>query len=93
MYKKIIFPVCVDNIIFDKALKPPIVHGQQARHPPEKRICHQSKCNRPEDSQIKCGQCGQKGHNKRTCKNQEVDFVFVKERMISPVKSTERRSN
>jgi hypothetical protein len=40
MYKKNIFPLCVDNINYDKASKSPIVRGQQAGHPPEKRICY-----------------------------------------------------
>jgi hypothetical protein len=74
MYEKNVFPVCVDNINYDKASKPPIVRGGQAGRPPEKRIPHRNECIRPEDSKIKCGQCGQKGHNKRTCKNQEVNL-------------------
>jgi hypothetical protein len=74
MYEKNIFPVCVDNIHYDKASKPPIVRGRQAGRPPENRIRHRSECIRPEDSKIKCGRCGLKGHNKRTCKNQEVNL-------------------
>ena len=78
-----IFPVCVDNINCDKASKPPIVRGRQAGRPPEKRIRHRSECIRPEDSKIKCGQCGQKGHNKRTCKNKEVNLsLWKKERLV-----------
>ena len=29
MYKQNIFPVCVDTINYDRATKPPIVHGRQ----------------------------------------------------------------
>lgn len=51
-----------------------IVCGRQAGRPKENRICHRSEGIRPEDSKIKCGRCGQKGHNKRTCKNEEVNL-------------------
>ncbi|KAI2492021.1 hypothetical protein MHU86_22546 [Fragilaria crotonensis] len=53
-----------------------IVCGRQAGRPKENRIRHRSECIRPEDSKIKCGQCGQKGHNKRTCKNEEVNLYL-----------------
>jgi hypothetical protein len=82
MYAKNIFPVCVDNIHYDKASKPPIVHVRQAGHPKENRIRHRSECIRPEDSKIKCGRCGHKGHNKRTCMNEEMDLSLGKEEQL-----------
>ena len=64
MYKRNMFPVCADTINYDKATKPLIVRGRQVGHPPEKRVRHRSERIRPEDYKIKCGKCGEKGHNK-----------------------------
>ena len=71
MYKHNIFPVCLDSIGYDGETKPPSVAGRQPGRPPVKRIRRRSEFLDPEESPITCSDCGQKGHNKRTCKNQK----------------------
>jgi hypothetical protein len=71
MYKHNVFPVCLDSIGYDGETKPPSVAARQPGRPPVKRLRRRSDFLDPEESPITCSDCGQKGHNKRTCKSQK----------------------
>jgi hypothetical protein len=45
---------------------PPIVRNMPGR-PKKVRIRNRSEFMDPEDSRITCSECGENGHNKRTC--------------------------
>ena len=70
MYKNNIFPACIDNVKYDGVTRPPAVTKRQSGRPQSNQLCRQSEFLDPEESLIKCSDCGQRGHNKRTCKNQ-----------------------
>lgn len=70
MYKNNIYPACLDSVQYDCETKPPASRGRQPGRPRVKRIRRRSEFLDPEESPIKCSDCGQRGHNKRTCKNQ-----------------------
>ena len=70
MYKNNIFPACIDNVKYDGVTRPPVVTKRQPGRPRSKRLRRRSEFLDPEESPIKCSDCGQRGHNKRTCKNQ-----------------------
>ena len=70
IYKNNIFPACIENVKYDNATKPPVVNKRQSGRPKMKRIRRRSEFLDPEESPITCSNCGQRGHNKRTCKNQ-----------------------
>jgi hypothetical protein len=72
LYKSNIYPVCVDNINYDGTTKPPVVRGRQPGRPRTKRIRRRSEFLAEDDSPVTCSECGRRGHNKRTCNNQEV---------------------
>ena len=70
MYKHNVYPACLDSVQYDRETKPPASHGRQPGRPRVKRIRRRSEFLDPEESPITCSDCGQRGHNKRTCKNQ-----------------------
>ena len=63
-----IFPVSLDAIQYDGITKPPVVNKRQPGRPKEKRIRNRSEYLAPEDSPVVCGNCGRRGHNRRTCR-------------------------
>jgi hypothetical protein len=70
MYKNNIFPACIDNVKYDDTTRPPVVKKPQPGRPRSKRLRRRSEFLDPDESPITCSDCGQRGHNKRTCKNQ-----------------------
>ena len=68
LFNQNVFPSCIDNAIYDGETKPPRVTGRQAGRPRTKRIRRRSEFMDPEKSPITCSECGERGHNKRTCK-------------------------
>jgi hypothetical protein len=72
LFNQNVFPTCIANATYDGETKPPVVTGRQAGRARTKRICRLSAFMDPEKSPITYSDCGRRGHNKRTCKNQEA---------------------
>jgi hypothetical protein len=68
MFKKNILPVSLDTLAYDRETKPPFGSKQQAGRPKKHaRIRRRSNFFSDSESNISCGNCGQRGHNIRTC--------------------------
>jgi SWIM zinc finger len=69
LMKHNITPVVWDNLVKKKEWNclPPDVVTKKAGRPVTKRLRVRSKFGKPEDSNIVCSICGERGHNKRTC--------------------------
>jgi len=62
-----IYPVSLDTVAYDGETKPPLGSKRSSGRPRTKRIRRRSLYAASEDSPILCSNCGQAGHNKRTC--------------------------
>jgi hypothetical protein len=64
-----VVPVCIETIAHDGVTLPPLPCTQRSSgRPKKKRFRKRSKwAHEPENSNIKCSECGLPGHNKRTC--------------------------
>ena len=67
LYKPNMRPVVVDTLRYDGITEPPLARRSAGR-PKQQRFRRRSEHADPESSAIKCGRCGQRGHNRRTCK-------------------------
>ena len=67
LYKRNIFPVIVDKIRYDNESKPPPVRTAAGR-PKMTRYRNRTKFIDSSESPIVCSKCGDRGHNRRTCK-------------------------
>jgi hypothetical protein len=65
-----IFPTCIESITYDGETKPPVVAGRQAGRPKTKRLRRRSEYIDADKSPVRCSICFQRGHNRRTCKNE-----------------------
>jgi hypothetical protein len=66
-------------------LPPDVV--KEAGHPTKKHLrLGQSRFSKPEDSTIICGECGMRGHNKRTCNIRQM--LANKESMLDVTKES-----
>jgi hypothetical protein len=69
LYKPNMVPVVVDTIAYDGKTKPPPARvKRQAGRPKVKRYRRRSDFSGPSESPIVCSNCGERGHNRRTCK-------------------------
>jgi hypothetical protein len=66
-FKKNIYPVSLDTLAYDGETEPPLGNKRSSGRPRTKRIRRRSLYAAAEDSPIVCSNCGQAGHNKRTC--------------------------
>ena len=66
-FTKNIYPVSLDTVAYDGETKPPLGNKRSSGRPRTKRIRRRSVYAASEDSPITCSNCGQAGHNKRTC--------------------------
>jgi hypothetical protein len=71
LYKPNMDPVVVDTIDYDgKTMPPPTRVKRQAGRPKVKRYQRRSELSDPSESPIVCYNCGERGHNCRTCKTE-----------------------
>ena len=71
MYTNNILPACIDNVKYHDTTRPPVVKKpQRGGGKKQTPYCWRSEFLDPDESPITCSDCGQRGHNKRTCKNQ-----------------------
>jgi ribosomal protein L32 len=70
-FTKNIFPVSLDTLAYDRETGPPSCVKRGSGRPRTKRIRRRSLYAATEDSPIVCSNCGQAGHNKRTCSGKE----------------------
>ena len=73
LYERNIVPVVMDSIIFDGKTKPPRALHQTTGRPRVKRIRRRSEL--AGESPVSCSNCGERGHNRRTCKNAPVTLT------------------
>lgn len=68
-----VVPVCVETIAADGYTLPPIpLTKRTSGRPKKQRFRKRSKwANEPENSNIRCSECGAPGHNKRTCETRK----------------------
>ena len=66
-FTKNIYPVSLDTVAYDGETKPSLGNKRSSGRPRTKRIRRRSVYAASEDSPITCSNCGQAGHNKRTC--------------------------
>jgi hypothetical protein len=76
LYTPNINPVVVDAISYDRKTKPPVITQRRTGRPKVKRYRRRSELVEPSLSKITCSQCGEKGHNVRTCKNAPRPAAF-----------------
>jgi uncharacterized protein Veg len=76
LYTPNINPVVVDAISYDRKTKPPVITQRRTGRPKVKRYRRRSELVEPSLSKITCSQCGEKGHNVRTCKNATRPAAF-----------------
>jgi len=71
LYKPNMVPVVVDTIDYDgKTKTPPTRVKRQAGRPKVKRCRRRSELSDPSESPTVCSNCGERGHNCRTCKTE-----------------------
>ena len=76
LYEPCIAPVVTDLLINDNKTKPPPCEKRRAGRPQKKRLRARSKYQDPKvDSVIRCSECGEKGHNKRTCERRKQEIM------------------
>ncbi len=73
LFTKNIVPVVLDSLSFDGKTKPPLVLHRTAGQPKLKRIRRRSEL--AEESRVSCSNCGERGHNRRTCTKTEVTLT------------------
>jgi hypothetical protein len=66
-FKRNIYPVSLDTLACDGETQPPQCTIRSAGRPRTKRVRRRSVYAASEDSPISSSNCGQAGHNKRTC--------------------------
>jgi hypothetical protein len=66
-------PVVLDSLSFDGKTTPPLVLHRTAGRPKLKRIRCRSEL--AEESRVSCSDCGERGHNRRTCTKAEVTLT------------------
>jgi hypothetical protein len=74
MYTFNMYPVISDNIQYDGTTKPPPIPKRGAGRPTKLRTewRERSKFDDPSESTLTCGNCGQNGHNRRTCERRRM---------------------
>jgi hypothetical protein len=65
LFTKNIVPVVLDSLSIDGKTKPPLVLHRTAGQLKLKGIRRRSEL--AEESQVSCSNCGERGHNRRTC--------------------------
>jgi hypothetical protein len=71
LFKRNIVPVVLDSVAYDGQTKPPVVTQRMSGRPKVKRIRRRSELLNAENSPVSCSICGQRGHNRRTCKKEK----------------------
>jgi hypothetical protein len=65
-------PVVIDTLVPDGYTKPPNKMKRSAGRPKTKRLQRRSKHLFSNDSRVRCGNCGEPGHNAATCERQNL---------------------
>ena len=99
VYAHSVCPVVTEMLISDNETRPPLCEKRKSGRPQKKRLRSRSQYEDPaRDSVIRCSSCGERGHNKRTCRRRaelkeeaKEDLEGVKDaRKKSPVEKKQR---